>query len=52
MDYMDLGYLGSSNHRAYLGLKTDILPIEKIWEYFRAVIQGIDYRNFISPLIV
>ena len=51
MDYMDLGYLGSSNHRSHLGLKTDVLPLEKIWEYFRAVIQGIDYRKNLTTLL-
>ena len=47
MDYMDLGYLGSTQHMAYINNKHKYLPDDKLLKYFRDCIKGIDYcKNF------
>jgi len=47
IDYMDLGYLGSSQHRASQMIRTNCIPLEKLWVYFRECVKGLDYRRII-----
>lgn len=45
MDYMNLGFLGSSQHMSHINNSEKYLPDNYLLKYFRDCIQGIDYRK-------
>lgn len=49
MDFMDLGYIGSSSHKVHIGAAGEKIPEEKLRKYFRHCLMGLDYCNL--PLL-
>lgn len=46
MEKVDLGVIGSSKHKTYIGCQRKKIPMKKLRKYFRDCLQGLDYRNF------